>query len=321
MLKAPLPRKLALLGLVANACAPEHRSAEVQKVDKDSIELGSWSVVPSQGGSWIALDGDRVAVASPGRLVVRQGSRQVAEAVAPGPAPGVPRFVGDRVFWGSGVLDLTSGGYAALVPTMPDGASRVKVHAWSPRGDHLVIATDRDDPARPTRVALLDGPSGTALATLWEGSAVTPTAAWVGLRVAVVGFTDPRVFDFTATEVARIPLAMGPVWRIDATHDETRILVTGRDMVLVDASSWAILDRWRGPWIDGAISPGGRIAAGIDSAGRLQLAAVVADRFHPARTIPIEPPLAGVALADDAVAVVGSGELRLARLTARIVGR
>ena len=268
------------------------------------------------GGSTIALDGDRVAVASAARLAVwssRGNGQRLGEADAPWPAPGRPRFLGNRVLWGPGVLDLDSGVYAALESgrpeTWPGGGERPQLYAWSVRGDRLLVSSSTGDSSRPARIVLLNGETGQPLSTLWHGSGPAPHAGWVGRRAVVVGFNDPRVFDVaTGDESGRVALGGGTIARIDADDDDRRIVAVdlNRSIVLIDPDTWLVIDRWEGRWQDAAMAPDGRFVAALDFEGTLQFASLAAGRFQPIGDAAAPPDAASIGLTRDAIGLTGS---------------
>jgi hypothetical protein len=285
-----------------------------------SIQINSWQTLPSEGGESLALAGERLAVGGQGRLCVWQGSTRLTTVNAPSPAPGMPRFSGERVYWGPGFVDLTTDNYTRLEGTqpamMPGGGERPHVYAWSPQGEFLLGSFSTNDALRPVRVKLFDGRNGEAVATLWEGSGLSPQAAWLGERAAVVGFGDPRVFDYSGRHLADIPLAGATIVAIEATTDERRLIVVdlNRSISWIDIETWTVLDCWPGPWLHGAVSPDGRFVAVLEPWGKLHFACMESDRFKPAGQATADPKAFALAIALDELAIVGGGEVHRASL-------
>ena len=278
-----------------------------------AVRVGPWEAVDAEGGGSVAVDARRLAVASQAHLAVWLGGQRLGTADAPWPAPGKPRFAQDRVFWGPGVLDLRSGRYSVLAPgpaSWPGGAERPQVHAWSAHGERLLVSYSTGDPARPTRVDLLDGTDGRIIATRWSASALAPEAAWVGRDVAVVGFRDLEVLDATSGVVrGRVGLGAGSVISLDADAGE-RLLVAvdlNRAVFWIDLPELRIVDRWAGRWQDAAVTPDGLLAVALDLAGRLHFAELGARRFRLLGTAGNVAPPGSVAVGQDVLAVAGGG--------------
>jgi hypothetical protein len=277
-----------------------------------AVRIGPWEAVTAEGGGSISLDGDRLAVASQAHLVVWLGQRRLGAAEAPWPAPGRPRFLGSRVLWGPGVLDLASGNYAPLAAARPEiwpgGGERPHVHAWSALGERLLVSYSTGDPARPTRIVLFDGASGRAVLTRWHSDALPPEAAWVGRDVAAVGFRDLELLDAaTGAERGRVALGAGTVTRLD-TDAEERLLVAvdlNRAIFSIDLQAGRIVDRWEGRWLDAAVAPDGRLVVALDLAGGLHFASPAGGRFRLFGETAAQP--GSVALDRGVLGVAGGG--------------
>lgn len=280
-----------------------------------AIRFGPWQVLAAEGGGTVALAGERLAACGQAHLVVWQGLLRLGAADAPWPAPGRPRFAGERVCWGPGVLDLACGAYAPLYAAEPElrpgGGERPCVHAWSAHGERLLVGYATGDAQAPTRLVLFDGGRGEPLATLRHPAEFPPQAAWVGRTALVVGFGDPRAFAVdTGAECACIALGAGTVTRLDADAAERRLLAVdlNRCVAWIDPHAWQLVDRWEGRWLDAAIAPDGRHAVALDLAGGLHLARLAADRFEPLGAAAAPPFVAtSVALDDTAIALAGGG--------------
>ncbi|HEY0006845.1 MAG TPA: hypothetical protein VGB17_18845 [Pyrinomonadaceae bacterium] len=285
-----------------------------------SLEIKSWQVFPSEGGEALAFDGERMAVGGQARLSVWEGQRRLASMDAPTPAPGRPRFAGERVCWGPGIFDLASGSYTlvqeALPRVQPGRGERPHVYAWSPRGERLLGSFSTGDSLCPVRVRMFGVQSGNAAATLWEGSGLPPSAAWLGESAAVIGFGDPKVFDDEGKHLADIPLGGGTIASIEATHDEHRLIIVdlNRSLALIETESWTVLDSWSGPWLHGAVSSDGRFVAVLEHWGKLHFACLEGDRFKPVGEAAADSRAVALALATGEIATVGGGEVRRAGL-------
>ncbi len=285
-----------------------------------SIQIGSWRVRPSEGGGWLALDEDRMAVASSARLSVWQGDTRIAMVEALFPAPGMPGFVGEKVCWGPGILDLVSGAYRPLdnaQPTVwPGGGERAHIYAWSPEGDRLVAGFGTGHSNHPVRVTLYDGETGATVATVWEGSGLPPQAAWAGEHAVVVGLSSPQVFDHSGKHLAAIPIEGANVASIAAPRSEHRLMLLdlNRTILWIDTAAWTILDVWPGPWLHAAVSPDGRLVIALEAWGKVHFARMENDKFSLAGSAGIDSKAVSLALTPDQIATVGGGEVRWANL-------
>jgi hypothetical protein len=296
------------------------RVLEIKEI-MSSIQIDSWRVRPSDGGASLALDEDRMAIASSARLCVWQRDTRVASVEALFPSPGIPRFVGQKVYWGPGFLDLGSGEYQRLEdaqPVMwPGGGERAHVYAWSPAGDRLVAGFSTGNPNRPTRVTLFSGETGATVASLWEGNKLPPQAAWVGKHAAVVGLSSPEVVDHSGKHIATIALDAANVAAIDAPGNEHRLMVLdlNRAISWIDTETWTILDAWPGPWMHAAVSPDGKLVVALEAWGKVHFARMENDKFSFVGSADIDSNAMALALTDDQIATVGGGEVRWASLT------
>ena len=166
----------------------------VRKIDRSeetmrNCEVGPWLTLPSEGGGSVALDGERLAVSSQAHLSVWRNEARIASVDATWPFPGLPRFSGERVYWGPGFLELSSGRYtsfdAARPAARPGGGERPVVYAWSPHGDCFVGSFSTGDASRPVRVTSYDGQSGAHRARV-VGRTWSPAAGDMGWR-SVIG--------------------------------------------------------------------------------------------------------------------------------------
>ncbi|HMD20582.1 MAG TPA: hypothetical protein VKH40_09680 [Alloacidobacterium sp.] len=233
----------------------------------------------------------------------------------------MPRFVGQKVYWGPGFFDLVSGEYRLLEnaqPAMwPGGGERAHVYAWSPTGDRLVGGFSTGNPNHPTRVTLFGGETGATVASLWEGNRLPPQAAWVGEHAVVVGLSSPEVFDHSGEHVATIALDGANVAAIDAPGNERWLMVLdlNRTISWIDTATWTILDVWSGPWLHAAVSPDGRLIVALEAWGNVHFARMENDKFSFVGSAEIDSNAVALALTDDQIATVGGGEVRWASLT------
>lgn len=285
-----------------------------------SVRIGAWQTVSSEGGDRLAIDGNRIAVCGAARLSVWQDHARLASVDSPSPAPGAPRFIGSRIYWGPGFYDLQSGAYRWLEntvpPTQPAQRERCNVYAWSPRGNCVLGCFSTGDSARPVRVTLFSGHSGEKVADLWQGVGLPPHAAWIGEHAAVVGFHDLRVYGLSGEHLADVEVHGGVIVALDAVMGERRLIAVdqARAMHWIDAATWSVRDSWPGPWLSGAVSPDGLLAAALEPWGKLHFACLEDDHFKVVGHTDADPNAINVALTRGQIVTVGGGELRWANL-------
>jgi len=230
---------------------------------------------------------------------------------APAPAPGTPRFAGNRVYWGPGFVDLASGSYQLLedaVPeAVPDGGDFPNDYAWSPGGERLLACFS-------SGTRLYDGRTGACVATIATEPGLAPQGAWSGERAAVLATGNPRVVDVSGRLIADIPLHGGVIAAIAADDAERRLIIVdvNRAVAWIDTSTWTVLDLWPGPWMHGALSPDGRLVAALAHDGIIHFAHLDGDRFAPAGQVHAHPSTIAITLCRDEIVTVGGGELRRA---------
>ena len=280
-----------------------------------SIQIDSWRVRPSDGGALLALDQDRMAVASSARLSVWQGDTRVASVEVVFQSPGIPRFVGQKVYWDR-FLDWVPGEERRLKMLSPRcGSEEENAHMSC-----VVSVTGcrrfqhRRSESSGTRY--FSGETGVTIASLWEGNRLPPRAAWVGEHAAVVGLSSPEVFDHSGKHVATIALDGANVASIDAPRNERRLMLLdlNRTISWIDTAKWAILDVWSGPWLHAAVSPDGRLVVALEAWGKVHFARIENDKFSFAGSAEIDSNAATLALTEDQIATVGGGEVRWASL-------
>lgn len=285
----------------------------------ESIQIESWQTLPSEGGQWIALKDDRVAIAGTARLCVWVDRRKILTVDAPTPSPGMPRFAGDKIYWGSGFADLKTGIYTLLEiakPAVRPGGGEVPfVYEWSPDGDCLVGVFSNADLASPVRVSLFNRHELT-VTPIWQEKGIPPGSVWFGKRTIVVGFGNPRVSDRSGKHIADIAMDGSTIIFIGSTFKEERIVIVdlNRGMFLINTANWRILDRWPGPWIHGAISPDGRFAAVLEPWGKVHVACLGGDLFNPVSEEIVDSNAVSIALTDDRIFITGGGEFHWANL-------
>jgi len=286
-----------------------------------SIRIGAWQTVSSEGGDRVALDGNRIAVCGVARLSVWQDHTRLASADAPSPAPGAPRFLCSRVYWGPGLYDLESGTYQWLENTAPRAQplqrERCHVYAWSPRGDWILGCFGTGDSAHSVRVTLFNGRSGEKVADLSHGVGLPPQAAWIGEQAAVVGFRDLRVYGLSGEHLADVELHGADIVALDAAIGERRLMVVeqARAIHWIDTAAWSVQESWPGPWLSGAVSPDGQLAAALEPWGKLHFAFLEDGHFKVAGHADADSSAITLALTRTRIATAGGGKLRWADLS------
>ncbi len=251
-----------------------------------------------------------MAVSGSARLNVWRGSTRVASASSFFPAPGTPRFLGRRVNWGAGFLDLDSGAYRRLEGAepncLPNAGERATVYAWAAQSDQVLGVFGTSD---SVRAAIYHGETGAPEATLFHGPGLAPVAAWLGQAAAVLGFANPKVFAWSGSVQAEITISGGQIASIAATSREDRLIIVdlNRAIYWIDAQSWTVLDVWHGPWFYGAVSGDGSVVAAIEPWGKLHLALMNEDRFSSIQPFSVDNGAISVALNRTKIAIAGGG--------------
>jgi hypothetical protein len=131
-----------------------------------------------------------------------------------------------------------------------------------------------------------------------------------------IGVRRPRVVDLEGRELATIELDGTPLSHLEANLDERWLIGVdvNRTITLIDTSNWAVVARWAGSWTYAAISPDGTAIVGLDFDGKLRVACVSAGRLRELDTRITVTGAATVRLGTNAIASVGSGEVRRASL-------
>jgi hypothetical protein len=290
-----------------------------------NIEIGDWQILPSEGGTRVVFGSEYMAVSGRSRLCVWRGKSRVITLDARYPSPGLPRFVGAAVHWGPAMIDLNSGTHtwieAAIPAVLPSDVDVPHVYEWSPNGDWLLGGFSLHR-SHAVLVQLFQASTGKTI-KLWEGSGLAPEAAWLGDSAIVVESENPRVFDYSGNRRAEIVLHGGTLPAMSAARDERRLLITllNRSLAWIDTTTWTTLDYWPGPWFYGAVSPDARFAVALEFGGKLQFAALKADRFEPVGMASAHDGAISLAVSSNAIATVGAGEVRWARLQVDVGAR
>jgi hypothetical protein len=139
---------------------------------------------------------------------------------------------------------------------------------------------------------------------------------WLGEGEVVIGLGSPLVLNYLGDHIAEIPLGGAMIASLAASVPERRLLITdlNRTLAWVATETWTILDRWPGPWFYAAISPDARFAVALEPWGKLHFASLETDRFEPLGIETAHPGAISLAVSSNAIATVGGGEVRWARL-------
>ena len=270
-----------------------------------AANISGWRPLPAADGDALALDGMLLAVASAAHLEIMEGPTVVASVDPPWPAPGVPRFRGNRVLWGPGVLDLTSGRYkpmAAAAPvSWPGGGEHPSVYAWSSDGSRLVAGFD-------ARTVLLSS-GGDLLGPVPTPSGLAPTAAFAGRKRALV-------------DLAGFGRDLMPIVSLSADDAERHLLAVAlnQSAVSVDLDGGLVLDEWTGPWTGVAVAPDGASVAVLASTGVVIVADLVDGRFGQTTEIAVPTgsrPARAIAFDGSLLGVCGGGVVAVAEMEHR----
>lgn len=287
-----------------------------------SVELGPWTTYAAEGCASAVFAGDRTIAVGRGHAVIWQGDRRIAGVDARAASPGRARVFDDRVAWGPGLLPLDSitiDVIAGAVPSpMPKDLGEVALaYAWS--GDGTWLARSTSGRNTGARVTLHRGGTGERVAVLHSASAGAPEALWIGSGWAVLGLRRPHVVDLDGAPIATVDLDGATFSRFEASRDERWLIAVdqGRAIGLIDTRGWTLVDRWVGPWADASISPGGHAVVALELGGALHVARASAAGLERRAALATIERANTVQLADDAIAVVGGGELHRASLRVR----
>ena len=284
-----------------------------------SVQIGQIQTMPSEGGQWIAVKEDKIAIAGRGRLCIWENQKKRWTFDSPTPSPGTPRFADDKVYWGPGFADLKTGAYTVLdiakPVTRPGGGEIPYIYQWSVDGRQLVGIFGSADQAYPVRVSLFNSDT-LAIISLWREQGIPPGSAWLGEKTIVVGFGNPRVSDRSGKHITDIMIDASAINVIQSSLNEKRMVILdlNRNMFLIDTSTWTILDRWPGPWIHGAISPDGQFAAVLEPSGKIHFASLEADCFRQVGEKIVESLAVSIMITTNKIFIIGSGEFHQADL-------
>ncbi len=310
------------IGVLIAGCT--HESASEQGMTTDTsdaraVELGAWTVLSAEGGSAAAIAGERTIAVGRGHAVVWVGEQRVASVDVGAASPGRPRVQAGRVAWGPSVLELDTGAIDLRRAAVPEPVPRdrgevVQTYAWS--ADGAWLARSASGTSTRARVTLHSGETGELVASAWESSDLAPQALWLGPDWLAIGLRRPRVVDHAGHEIATIDLDGATLVRLEASHDGRWLIAVdlNRSIALIDTKSWAVVGRWTGPWVDASILPSGAAVVGLELGGVLRLACASPAGLREVQTLARVERAVSVQASDDAIAVVGGGELRRATL-------
>ncbi|MFV8752458.1 hypothetical protein ACNOYE_18075 [Nannocystaceae bacterium ST9] len=133
------------------------------------------------------------------------------------------------------------------------------------------------------------------------------------------GLDRPRVVDLEGKPIATVELAGATFSRFEASRDERWLIAVdlNRAIGLIDTRDWTLVARWVGPWADASITPSGHAVVGLELGGTLRVARASAAGLEEVETIATIERANTVQVSDDAIAVVGGGELHQASLRVR----
>ncbi|SEW51364.1 WD40 repeat domain-containing protein [Chitinophaga arvensicola] len=240
--------------------------------------MSNWKTLTGGGGSRMILHGEYAVAAELHRITVWKKEQLWCQQTVDKPQPGFPRLVNDQLYWGAGVMNLTTRQWqdipgiwntlASQAATNYDGYTPT-VFSWSP--DAAVVAVSvkwTGQPGPPPAKVLLLNSEGQLLQTLWEDSDLPVAALYVSDKWILAGTRQFRLFDKDTFASRVIPEKL-PAVKIDMTADEQRLLLLQYDHIgLWDAATGKEIHRWKGQWNDAAITPDGKYMIAVDFDGK-----------------------------------------------------
>jgi hypothetical protein len=262
--------------------------------------MSEWQALPEGVGSVVAVGGELVAAAALSSLMIWRNGELLGRFASPVPNPGRLAVVGNRVHWGTRVVDTGTGKVAAgpqLSDVLPGYGQTAA--AWSPDASAVLLAGRWGGAIgeQPTAAAVLV--DGGHIATLWQVSDVAPDALWCGDDRLIVGCRMPAVFDRSGRGLGSLPLETPP-FRIDGDRAGSVVLVAGRGRLVVGAADGSVITTADGQWLDAALAPDGGSVLSLDLAGDLRVRSV--EPGLPVRKeVPTPDRVVGIGVSDDAI--------------------
>lgn len=236
--------------------------------------MSRWEALPEGVGSVVAIGGELVAAAALSSLMIWRSGELLGRFVSPVPNPGRLAVVGDRVHWGTRVVDTRTGDVAAgpqLSGVLPGYAQTAA--ARSPDASAVLLAGRWGGVIgeQPTAAAVLV--DGRHSERLWHASDVAPDALWCGDGRLIVGCRMPAVFDRSGAAIGSLPLDPPP-FRIDGDRAGSVVLVAGHGRLVVSTADGSVLAAADGQWLDAALAPNGGFVVSVDLSGDLKVRSV-----------------------------------------------
>ena len=262
--------------------------------------MSQWDALPESVGSVVAIGGELVAAAALSSLMIWRNGELLGRYDSPVPNPGRLAVVGDRVHWGTRVVDTGTGGVAAgpqLSEVLPGYGQTAA--ALSPDGSVAILAGrwGGEIGERPTAAAaLVDGEHS---ATLWQAADIAPDAVWCGDGRLVVGCRMPAIFDRSGRSLGGYPMDPPP-FRIEGDRTGSVVLMAGHGRLVVGAADGSVLAAADGQWLDAALAPSAGFVVSVDLTGELTMRST--EPGLPAISqIPAPDRVVGVGISDDAL--------------------
>lgn len=288
-------------------------------------QLGDWRPLAGPSGARLAVAGDVIAAAGLDLLSVWSAGEPMLTTTTQRPAPGRPRFIGDRegrptqLRWGTTVIDLAEVTVGSLDPLgaaiTPEPVPRIPGHAggsrqltdlaWSDDGSTVLVSGQDSGPSQSLSASAgLYRSTGERVAELWRGPELGPVAGLLRSDWAVIGCPQPVVCSLDGTRLSVLAGATPPR-RIDTDATASRVLtVEAPTLRLWDTADWQLIAAAEGPWADACLGPGADRVLAVDYDGGLH---VLDAALQPVERWAVPGPPDGIAVGDRIVAAAIGG--------------
>jgi len=275
------------------------------KTEQDIRNL--WTPLPGDYGEFFSIHGNAVAGVQANRFIMWQDGEKKYEARSSFECGSYPRWTDSMIFWNDNRLDIMTGKVYNLDvmkkdflenPDIPDLSAKIRTgyrpvtYAWSPHADFFILSvegTDKNGLAH-SRVLLLDN-DGSLMKILWEGHDFAPIAACINSMYIIAGTREPMIFDNSGKLLMKLSGEMIPQ-RIHISDNESLILIqTYESITLWEPGTWIMKGSMKGPWLNAALGPDGKMIYVVDFEGKLS-AAQVSDGINMMKKVPVPDPIA-----------------------------
>jgi hypothetical protein len=274
------------------------------KTEQDILNL--WSPLPGEYGEYFSIHESAVAGVQADRFILWKNGEKKFEARTPIECGSYPRWTSSGIFWNDNRLDPESNNVYNLGimkkdffenPVMPDPTLKVSsgykpvTFAWSVNSDFFLISVEGFDTERisHSRLLLLDQ-DGSLKNILWDGKDFAPKAICINSEYIIAGTRDTMIFK---TDGKRAGILPGDLisQRIHLSEDGKLLLIQNYlSITLWETGSWKRKGIIKGPWLNAALSPDGKMIYAIDFRGNLN-AALVSDHSETIKPVPAPGPM------------------------------